>query len=167
MESNSKDGMKDGEEGWTVSYRKKKEQTGGDSKTVYLVGIADRALTREVWSLMGHIGGIKDIILPKKRDRFGNRIGFVKVANTKVAKKVIWQIDEMVWQGKKLKASMARQTRNNKYTNRAEVKENKRGESNNNAADNREKVPHQKVEKDQKPVRKGADDEVMEKKGEW
>lgn len=46
-----------------------------------MVNIPFEATSKGLWEFFKSCGKIKDIILPRKRDRNGKRFGFIKVAN--------------------------------------------------------------------------------------
>lgn len=45
--------------------------------TIFVAKIPLRARAKDIWSHFSAFGSIKDIILPKKRDKNNRRIGFV------------------------------------------------------------------------------------------
>lgn len=89
----------------TVSYSRKRNIKGS---TIYVVGIADKALAKDIWKVFCEVGNVKDIVLPKKRDRFGNRIGFVKTSNLETGRKLIERFDGVTLWGKKISPTIAR-----------------------------------------------------------
>lgn len=46
-----------------------------------ITGFSNEMLAKELWKLFENCGRIIDVILPKKKDKFGNRYGFVCFAN--------------------------------------------------------------------------------------
>ncbi|KAK1400745.1 hypothetical protein POM88_000350 [Heracleum sosnowskyi] len=94
--------VKESDNGWTlVENRKKKAKSGDKEKihplptafTIFLAKIPTRAKASEIWTFFSRMGRILDIILPRKRDRFGNRFGnrfgFVKTDDEVVTEKII------------------------------------------------------------------------------
>lgn len=75
--------MEDKEDGaWTLVRRKKSKSSSKFSHldTIYVSGIPEKAKAKELWHFFSKAAGkIKDIILPKKRDKNNGRFGFVKV----------------------------------------------------------------------------------------
>ncbi|KAK1370281.1 hypothetical protein POM88_036373 [Heracleum sosnowskyi] len=51
--------------------------------------IPNRAKASEIWLFFSRMGRVMDIILPRKRDRFDNRIGFIKTDDVISAEKII------------------------------------------------------------------------------
>ncbi|KAL1802125.1 hypothetical protein ACET3Z_030772 [Daucus carota] len=67
---------------WTkVTYKKKasvgKAPKGENIFSIFLHNIPDEATGREIWQFFSNCGNFIDIILPKKRDKNGKRIGFI------------------------------------------------------------------------------------------
>ncbi|KAK1384091.1 hypothetical protein POM88_021826 [Heracleum sosnowskyi] len=91
---NTGDTEKGGENKWTVvSYRKRRNtyshQKIKDSiNTVFVAKIPQQAKTKDIWGFFSKVGEVKDIILPRKRDKYGNIIGFVKTKDLKSAKDI-------------------------------------------------------------------------------
>lgn len=70
--------------GWTLVQRRKfKEKVGlkNDVGTIFMVNIPLAATAKGIWDFFKSCGKIKDIILPRKRDKNGKRIGFIKVVS--------------------------------------------------------------------------------------
>lgn len=72
---------------WTlVTSRKqvkanKKVDKDSANTTIFLYGIPAKATEREIWNLFKLCGVILDIILPIKRDKHNQRIGFIKTTS--------------------------------------------------------------------------------------
>lgn len=49
--------------------------------TIFITNFPTNCNPKEAWLFFKHFGQIKDIILPRKRDRNNNRICFVKTPN--------------------------------------------------------------------------------------
>ncbi|KAK1364859.1 hypothetical protein POM88_040420 [Heracleum sosnowskyi] len=66
--------------GWTLvqSRKKRNKLSRKDAYTIFLYGIPIAALARGIWSFLKDCGVIKDIILPRKRDKRNKRFGFIK-----------------------------------------------------------------------------------------
>ncbi|KAK1383695.1 hypothetical protein POM88_021430 [Heracleum sosnowskyi] len=90
-----------------VTYWKRRNATQEEGKTVYVVGIADKAKARDVWNVFNKAEKVKDIVLPRKRDKFGNRIGFVKTNSEVEAMKINKRMNGTVFLGCKLITVMA------------------------------------------------------------
>lgn len=54
---------------------------------------------REAWNYFGYREDIRYIILPRKRDRNGNKFGFIKVGSMKIADRLIEDLDGSVFLG--------------------------------------------------------------------
>lgn len=50
--------------------------------TIYFMGMDESIQVMDLWRLFKSKSVVKDIILPKKRNKFGKRIGFIVAANT-------------------------------------------------------------------------------------
>lgn len=76
-----------------VTYRKTKKDNkvykNAEIFTIFLHDIPEAAQSKEIWQLFQACGQIRDIILPRKRDRNGKRIGFVQTHSEKEAGAVI------------------------------------------------------------------------------
>ncbi|WOG85096.1 hypothetical protein DCAR_0104283 [Daucus carota subsp. sativus] len=57
--------------------------------TIFFTGMNSSVKVIEIWQHFKKAGKIRDIILPRKRDRFGNRIGFVIAHSVSEAEKII------------------------------------------------------------------------------
>lgn len=78
-------------EGWkVVNYRKSKRYNQREPKgTIFVAKIQHHATAKDVWNFFQKGGKILDIILPKKHDKYNNRIGFVKVQNIETAQSMV------------------------------------------------------------------------------
>lgn len=80
----------------TTTIRSPKSVTPETSKnTVFFTGFSNSTNLKDLWVLFKRVGKIKDIILPRRRDRFGNRIGFIIATNGQEAEKMISQFNGM------------------------------------------------------------------------
>lgn len=70
--------------------------------TIFVAKIPSKAKAREVWDFFKRAGKVLDIILPRKRDVNGNRIGFVKVDTDKVARGIMEKVGSKKLLGSKL-----------------------------------------------------------------
>lgn len=68
------------EEGWeVVSYNKKKyNKTNKEKNTIFVNKIPHSAVSQDLWSYFNKEGTVKDTLLPRRRDKFGKKVGFVK-----------------------------------------------------------------------------------------
>ncbi|KAK1360355.1 hypothetical protein POM88_044829 [Heracleum sosnowskyi] len=81
---------------WTLVQGKNKV-TRGQSKevsTIFMVNVPIEASAREIWNFFKDCGKVKDIILPRKKDRNGRRIGFIKTTNELEAGTIICNAKE-------------------------------------------------------------------------
>lgn len=85
--SPSKNGGKDEKRDWQVVVRKIRESKTRTSKeiSIFMVIIPVDITAREVRRFFKNCGTIKDIILPRKRDKNGKRSGFIKTTSEKEA----------------------------------------------------------------------------------
>lgn len=67
--------------------------------TIFVLNLPQTVMAREVWRYFGYKEDIVDIILPKKRDRNGNRFGFLKVRNMRIAENIIKDRDDNIFLG--------------------------------------------------------------------
>lgn len=63
------------------------------SKTVFFTGFDNLTHARDLWKLFKQETKVIDIILPRKRDRYGNRVGFLKTMNSEEAIKVVKKLN--------------------------------------------------------------------------
>ncbi|WOG92472.1 hypothetical protein DCAR_0311741 [Daucus carota subsp. sativus] len=61
--------------------------------SIFFTGIDDVVNVATLWQLFKKAGAIKDIIMPRKRDKFGNRFGFVVAQNEREAEKIIGHLN--------------------------------------------------------------------------
>lgn len=59
------------------------------SKTVFITGFPENTLEKTLWILFKSVVRIRDIILPKKKDKRNKRYGFIKVENFDMAERLI------------------------------------------------------------------------------
>ncbi|KAK1361733.1 hypothetical protein POM88_046207 [Heracleum sosnowskyi] len=66
--------------GWNTTKPRKQTKLNKhpDASTIFLYGIPAEATAREIWNIFKRGGVVKDIILPRKRDKRNQRYGFVK-----------------------------------------------------------------------------------------
>lgn len=87
---------------------KGKIQTNGyrehllDYTTIFLLNLPQRGTAKEIWSYLGKNSDIKDIILPKKMDVNGNRIGFIKIQSRRQAENLIYDLDKSIFLGHRI-----------------------------------------------------------------
>uniref|UniRef100_A0A175YI92 RRM domain-containing protein n=1 Tax=Daucus carota subsp. sativus TaxID=79200 RepID=A0A175YI92_DAUCS len=66
-----------------------KVSTPSGPASIFFTGFDDMVSVPSLWQWFKRARTIKDIILPRKRDKFGNRYGFVITRNVEEAKKII------------------------------------------------------------------------------
>lgn len=76
--------------------------------TIFISGTPEVAKARELWQFFQKAGNIKDIILPKKRDKNNRRIGFVKVHKEGDVGKIMKQLQYEVFYSQPLKMNVAK-----------------------------------------------------------
>lgn len=69
--------------------KKKEYSKSRQSKTVFFTGFPENVLAKNLWILFKNVVRIKDIILPKKKDKRNKRYGFIKVKNYEMAERLI------------------------------------------------------------------------------
>lgn len=57
--------------------------------SIFFTGFDETIHARELWQMFKKAGTVKDIILPRRKDRFGNKFGFVIASNFQEAEKII------------------------------------------------------------------------------
>lgn len=72
-----------------VVLNKVKEKVSLKNKTVCFSGFSDRTQAKDLWSFFRKVGTIKDIILPKRKDKYNNRYGFLVLPSISQATTVI------------------------------------------------------------------------------
>ncbi|WOH09103.1 hypothetical protein DCAR_0728558 [Daucus carota subsp. sativus] len=92
--------------GWT-QVKRKKRSSGKPGATIFIAKIPVKAKARDLWDFFGKVVQVVDIILPRKRDRRNNRIGFVKVQEMEAAIRAIKALKEMRFDGVKLDIVLA------------------------------------------------------------
>ncbi|KAL1805264.1 hypothetical protein ACET3Z_028332 [Daucus carota] len=78
------------------------------SDVVFVSNLPQKVPTKEIWSFCKQFGGLKDIVLPRKRDRYGRRIGFIKARSSQEAFKLKSAIGGKRLNGYILKTDMAK-----------------------------------------------------------
>lgn len=93
---------------WKQVYRKKKvyPSESKDECTIFISNIPSEASARDIWEFFKMGGTIKDIILPKRRDRRNHRYGFVKTTSELEAGKIISNLKQFKGLGRILKMSI-------------------------------------------------------------
>ncbi|KAL1829669.1 hypothetical protein ACET3Z_008081 [Daucus carota] len=93
-----------------VTYRKKANNSAkGKSQhtvSIFLYDIPDISTGKDIWNLFKECGKIKDIILPRKRDVRGKRIGFVHTDSEKEAGAIISNAKQDKKLGRKIKMTI-------------------------------------------------------------
>lgn len=91
--NNSAHERSDSEDGWQlVDNRKAKSKVNRSNSTIFVAKIPLNSKAKEIWDWIDNKEGILDIILPRKRDRFNNRIGFIKMTYEEIALRTIERI---------------------------------------------------------------------------
>lgn len=81
-----------------VSYKKKSTfMKPSQGCTIFVSKIPDQASARDLWEFFKQGGDIKDISLPRKRDKMNNRIGFVKTNSELEAGRIISILKQFKW----------------------------------------------------------------------
>lgn len=81
---------RDPEDGWQlVVNRKAKNIVNRANSSIFVAKIPLDTKAKEIWEWIGIKEGILDIILPRKRDKLNNMIGFIKTATEEIAKMII------------------------------------------------------------------------------
>lgn len=93
--------------GWTIVMNKKKrtirDKSTNQGCTIFVTKIPDTASTMEIWDYFKQKGKILDIVLPKKRDKCNNRIGFVKTESELEAGVIISNLEQLKGLGRILR----------------------------------------------------------------
>lgn len=94
--------------GWKVVSYKKKSTVMKISPgcTIFVSKIPDHASARDLWEFFKQGGDIKNIILPRKRDKMNSRIGFVKTSTELEAGRIISNLKQFKGLGRILKMSL-------------------------------------------------------------
>lgn len=78
----------------------------GPKSTIFISKIPIDTTAKELWELFNGCGKVFDIILPRKRDKYNNRYGFVKTSNEEEAGKMISNAKARKGLGRVLKMSI-------------------------------------------------------------
>lgn len=70
-------------------HKPKPTKTIQENKCIYLSGIPENTQTKDIWSFFKKLGKFKDVTLPRKRDKFNNRYGFIHTENKLEAEELI------------------------------------------------------------------------------
>ncbi|KAK1370195.1 hypothetical protein POM88_036287 [Heracleum sosnowskyi] len=98
----------DSDKGWIlVENRKKRAKLVEKLKihpsstvtTIFIAKIPNRTRAFKIWKFFSSVGRVMDIILPKKRDRFSNRIGFIKTEDVNSAEKILKNLKNVPFLG--------------------------------------------------------------------
>ncbi|KAL1804897.1 hypothetical protein ACET3Z_027965 [Daucus carota] len=84
------------------------KHTKGKGKSIFFTGWDENLRLGDLWQMFKKVGKFRDIILPKKRDRFGNRIGFIQVDAENEGTKLISSFNGVCTGSKILYLSWAR-----------------------------------------------------------
>ncbi|WOH12354.1 hypothetical protein DCAR_0831856 [Daucus carota subsp. sativus] len=88
------------------SSRKKGDMAPKSS--IFFTELDDSLHMKDLWSLFKKEGKIRDIILPRKRDKFGNRFGFLLVSDEKQADNIISALNGKLIGSRKLYLAKAK-----------------------------------------------------------
>lgn len=78
------------------------------TKTIFFTGFKDSTTAKEIWIFFKKAGEIRDIILPRKKDKNNKRYGFVVLKNLVVAGKLIESLNGTHFQEGKIYMSLAK-----------------------------------------------------------
>ncbi|KAL1818682.1 hypothetical protein ACET3Z_013551 [Daucus carota] len=113
------DGKEDSE--WTVVERKRRKGRKAGA-TILVAKIPSKAKSRDLWSYFGRAVRVMDIILPRKKDRRNNKIGFVKVQSEQEAIRAVEVLAHMKFEGVRMDIMLA--GKNEKKGGDTPIKEN-------------------------------------------
>lgn len=94
--------------GWTLVTHKKNQKTKQERGCIFMAKIPYEAKAKEVWNFLQQGGRITDVTLPRKRDKFQNRIGFVKVESEQEAFNILENLQGRPLLGNIIHLSIAR-----------------------------------------------------------
>ncbi|KAK1399306.1 hypothetical protein POM88_009169 [Heracleum sosnowskyi] len=96
------------EQEWTLVKSKKGKKTprAEEANTIFLYGIPEGATAREIWNIFKVCGEMKDIILPRKKDKRNQRFGFVKTYSELEAGRIITNVKERGGIGEKIRMNI-------------------------------------------------------------
>lgn len=77
------------------------------NKCIFFSGIPENTQTKELWGFFRKLGKFKDIILPRKRDKFNNRYGFLHTASIYDAEKLLLALKDSPFRNKRLYVAYA------------------------------------------------------------
>lgn len=98
---------KDRDGGWEmVSYKKKRSKVDTRA-TLFMAKIPLETKARDVWDFFKGEGKITDIILPRKRDKRGNMIGFIKFGSEMEALRGLERLQHKKLLGRKIDLRIA------------------------------------------------------------
>lgn len=69
------------------------------SNTVFISNIPSNALAVDIWGFFKRVCRVLDIVLPKRRDKNGVRLGFLKLRSKSEADAVIKNLNGKMFQG--------------------------------------------------------------------
>lgn len=79
-----------------------------ESKTLFFTNLVEEVSLKDVWKIFKQHGIISDVILPKKKDKFGKRFGFVTAKNNLEARRILNKKGSIVFKGVPIKLDWAR-----------------------------------------------------------
>ncbi|KAK1389755.1 hypothetical protein POM88_017933 [Heracleum sosnowskyi] len=74
--------------------------------TIFVSKIPGETTAKDIWHFFKQGGEIKDIVLPRKRDKYNNRIGFVKTSSELEVGKIISNLKQLNGLGRILRMSI-------------------------------------------------------------
>ncbi|WOG89446.1 hypothetical protein DCAR_0208684 [Daucus carota subsp. sativus] len=92
----------------------KKSKGLAPNKTVFVYNIPAEAKVQEIWKGLKAWGKVLDISLPIKKDKFGRRFGFARLASLNEAEKFISSANGKFFQGNQLKVQYAKDFKKDK-----------------------------------------------------
>lgn len=78
-----------------------------EKNTVFVANIPLETLAKEAWAFFKRVGKVLDVILPRKRDKYGRRYGFVKCRNSLEASSFINKLNGKMFGKNKLRSDFA------------------------------------------------------------
>lgn len=88
------------------------------NKKLFFTNLSEEISVPEIWKTFKQFGQISDIILPQKRDRFGNRFGFILSKSNTEATSILKKASMIKFQGKFIKMEWARIINNHRSKDR-------------------------------------------------
>lgn len=87
-------------------------------KKLFFTNLGLNIAVTEVWKTFKQFGQISDIILPQKKDKYGNRFGFILAKSNRDAVNILKEASRINFHGKPIKMDWARKLTNNRLEKR-------------------------------------------------